>query len=128
MTTPSFTHWIAVQERKTRRGLLDHQTFSYCGKAYNGRFGLKTRPSRATDRPEAQRVVHQVDHRPPCRLPGGVVLETHDEEHVFADRHFLVDNASFGRQTGRLRESGPAWLTRKLPWCTVGFVVAAINQ
>jgi hypothetical protein len=41
-------------------------------------------------------------------LLGGVVLETHDDEHVFADRHLLVDNASFGRQTGGRHEAGPA--------------------
>jgi len=40
-----------VQERKTRRGLLDSQTFSYCGRAYKGRFGLKIHPSRAAGRP-----------------------------------------------------------------------------
>jgi len=116
-----------VQQRKTRRGLLDGQTFSYCRRAYKGRFGLKMHLRGLPAGPEAQRSSISLITAP-CRLLDGVLFETQDDEHVFADRRLLGDNASFGRQTGGRHEAGPAWLTRKLPWRTVDFVVAAINK
>ena len=61
-----------------------------------------------------------------CSL-SGVGFETHDDEHVFADRHLLVDNASLGWLTGGRHEAGPAWLIIKLAWRAAGFVAEAIN-